>query len=700
MPDRLRAAAAGPVLILAPTGRDADGASALLNRDGIASRTCPDLEALCDAIGQDTGMVLVADEALARANLDRLSTLIGTQPPWSDLPFMVLTQSGAAARRAIIESHLPETLGNVVFLERPLNAISLISAVRSALRARQRQHQVSAYLLEQKRAEAALLESEARFRQMADNAPVMIFTSDPSGSCTWLSRNWYAFTGQADAEGLGRGWHAAVHADDRPGLEQAFHDATGCRNPIRKEFRLHRADGTYAWVLAAAAPRVAEDGTSMGYIGSMLDISDRKRLESELLRLNDALERRVEERTAELMAAEAALHQAQKMEAVGQLTGGIAHDFNNMLQAIGSSLELMRRRVTQGRAEEVIQFVEGASKTVDRAAALTHRLLAFARRQALQPIAVGPGDLIKGMTELIRGTVGPGITIELHIGDAQWSVLCDPNQLENALLNLAINARDAMPGGGTLTFRTEDVRLNRADMASHEGAKPGDYVVIVVADTGSGMDEATRLRAFEPFFTTKPLGQGTGLGLSQLYGFVQQSGGVVRLASAPGQGTTIGLYLPRHGTIEQCDELSTPQKADLPQADRRGTVLLVEDEAGVRAMTAEVLRELGYAVLEAEDGSEALRWLRDSPVDMMVTDVGLPNGLNGRQIAEVAREHRPGLPVLFVTGYAGTSLDGRLDPGMAVISKPFTLDLLAERVQRMLEAATMEMVKSRDRAAE
>ncbi|MGI4802426.1 MAG: PAS domain-containing protein [Janthinobacterium lividum] len=805
MPDRLGAAQAGPVLILAPTGRDAEGAAALLRREDIDSRICPNLDALCATIGEETGMVLIADEALARSKSDRLAAYIREQPPWSDLPFLVLTQSGAAARRAIVESQLPQSLGNVLFLERPLNAISLVSGVRSALRARRRQRQVGGYLLEQKRAEAALLESEARFRHMADNAPVMIWTTEPNGSCNWLSRSWYAFTGQREAEGLGSGWHTAVHPRDRITLWQAFEDAAVHRASVRLEYRLRRTDGGYAWMLAAATPRFGEDGSYLGYIGSMLDISDRreteerlriaqragrvgtfelnpiarvctmseefcrlwglppvdvmpldslldmlhpedrtrvatshpdlspdalsydeyritradtgemrwlgrraeakwdatpgsmvflgavyditdrKRLESELLQLNDALERRVEERTAELMAAEEALHQAQKMEAVGQLTGGIAHDFNNMLQAIGGSLELSRRRVTQGRVADAISFLDGAHKTVERAAALTHRLLAFARRQALQPTAVEPGQLVKSMAELIRGTVGPGIAVELHLGEARWSVLCDPNQLENALLNLAINARDSMPKGGILSFNTDAVRLSQTDVANHEGVRPGDYVVIAVADTGVGMDEATQMRAFEPFFTTKPLGQGTGLGLSQLYGFVRQSGGLVRLDSTPGLGTTVRLYLPRHEVVEQTAEAPVAQNVHIRLADRRATLLLVDDEVRVRETVAVALRDMGFAVLEAGDGSEALRLLRSNRVDMMVTDVGLPNGMNGRQAAEAARERRPGLPILFITGYAGASLDGQLDPGMAVIGKPFSLDFLAKRIQAMLD---------------
>ena len=386
--------------------------------------------------------------------------------------------------------------------------------------------------------------------------------------------------------------------------------------------------------------------------------------------------------------AEAELRQAQKMEALGQLTGGIAHDFNNMLQGIGSSLELMQRRIEQGRTAEGARFAQAAGEMVERAAALTHRLLAFARRQALQPVPVEPDALIKNMAELIQRTVGPGITVELRMGDGIWTVLCDPNQLESMLLNLAINARDAMPEGGRLTIATEDVHLGAVDVAEQEGAAPGKYVEISVADTGIGMDEATRARAFEPFFTTKPLGQGTGLGLSQAYGFVRQSNGVLRLESTPGRGTVVRLYLPRHAPVQapQAGEhlVGVPAEA----AGTGVTVLLVEDEVGVRTMASEHLRELGYAVLEAANGSEALRVLHDSRgahVDMLVTDVGLPGGLNGRQVADMARQRLPSLPVLFITGYTGGAIESALPAGMAMIGKPFTLDMLATRVRSMIE---------------
>ena len=395
----------------------------------------------------------------------------------------------------------------------------------------------------------------------------------------------------------------------------------------------------------------------------------------------------MDERTAELHKAEEALRQSQKMEAVGQLTGGIAHDFNNMLQAIGSSLEMMQRRVEQGRAEEVARFVDGARATVARAAALTNRLLAFARRQALQPKPVVANTLIRGMEELLRQTVGPAVTVELQMYDGVWPVLCDPNQLESVLLNLAINARDAMPDGGRLTVSTRHVRLPDAGIADQEGVAPGDFVEIAVADTGTGMDPTARARAFEPFFTTKPFGRGTGLGLSQLYGFVRQSGGVVQLDSTPNQGTTLRVLLPRqeckHSAIDASAQVAEPPRITVVE-----TVLLVEDEDEVRAVVAEHLRDLGYAVLEVADGPAALRVLRSGRhVDLLVTDVGLPGGMNGRQVADAARERWPSLPALFITGYAGSVLRDQLAEGMDVIGKPFSFDAISDKIGAMLDAA-------------
>ena len=493
-----------------------------------------------------------------------------------------------------------------------------------------------------------------------------------------------------------------IHPDDQARVLAAIQEAVRTRSVFELEHRVRRADGTLGWTQSRAVPLLDPDGGIREWFGAASDVTARKEAEAALHHANETLEARVAERTAELIQAadalhaaaaaraqvEEALHQSQKMETVGQLTGGIAHDFNNMLQAIGGSLDMLQRRMAQGRTADVDRYAEGARKTLDRAAALTHRLLAFARRQALQPKAVEPNELIVGMAELVRRTVGPGITVDLRLGDGIRSVLCDPSQLENALLNVAINARDAMPEGGRLTIRTADQRLTAADVVGQDEARPGDYVEVSVADSGTGMDEATRARAFEPFFTTKPIGLGTGLGLSQVYGFVRQSGGIVLLDSAPGRGTVVRLYLPRREAISGTEQVGPGAATDAPQAAAGEVLLLVEDEAEVRTVAAEHLRDMGYRVLEAEDGPGALRLLREAPrVDLLVSDVGLPGGLNGRQVADAARERRPGLPVLFITGYAGTFLDGQLGPDMAVLGKPFALEALAARTRAMLEAA-------------
>ncbi len=539
-------------------------------------------------------------------------------------------------------------------------------------------------------------ESEALFRGLADNISQLTWMAHPDGTIFWYNQRWCDYTGLTLEHMQGEGWADVQHPEHIERVVARFHAAIAAGLPWEDTFPLRRHDGGYRWFLSRAQPIRDADGRIMRWFGTNTDITEQREAEA-------LLEARVAERTAALTQAIGALHdevlereqaeeklrQAQKMEAVGQLTGGIAHDFNNMLQAIGGSLELMRRRVEQGRPEEAGRFVEAAAQVVSRATGLTHRLLAFARRQTLQPKPINLNELVGGVADLIRRTVGHAITVELRLHDGSWPVLCDGNQLENALLNLAINARDAMPAGGALVIGTAMLTLGPADVAGHEGAAPGDYVEISVADTGAGMDEVTRARAFEPFFTTKPLGQGTGLGLSQLYGFVRQTGGLVRLESAPGQGTTVRLLLPRHAEAE-------PEAADAqrPVAEAvanvaggiGGTVLVVEDEDAVRAVLAEILREQGCRVLEACDGSAGLRVLQSGErIDALVTDVGLP-GLNGRQLADAARECWPDLPVLLTTGYAGGAVEEALPAGMEVIGKPFALDALALRVRAMVEA--------------
>ncbi len=552
---------------------------------------------------------------------------------------------------------------------------------------------------ERRRAEEALRESEARFRSFVENSTdVLWIVDEEAGRLEYLSPSYEAVWGEPRErimKDLGR-WAELIHPDDRARAGSVMPLVLAGKT-CAVEYRVVRPDGVVRWIHDTGFPIPGAQGRIRRVGGIAQDVTEQKAAEERLRELNQALEARVVERTAELSQAlarlraeaqereqaEAALRQSQKMEAVGQLTGGIAHDFNNLLQSIGGTLEMLQRRVEQGRAEQAARYVESGRKAVERAAALTHRLLAFARRQALQPCVVEPDSLVEGMAELIQRTVGPGVAVELRMGNGIWTVLCDPNQLENALLNLAINARDAMPEGGRLTITTEDVSLAEADVADQDGVKPGDYVEIAVGDTGTGMDEPTKARVFEPFFTTKPLGHGTGLGLSQLYGFVRQSGGVVRLDSAPGQGTTARLYLPRFEPAQGQEK--GPAHGTYPVAGGGEAVLLIEDEQEVRETAGERLRELGYQVVEAADGPAALRLLRSgAQVDLLVTDVGLPGGLNGRQVADAAREQRPGLPVLFITGYAGSVLEGQLAPNMAVIAKPFALDALAARVRGMI----------------
>jgi CheY-like chemotaxis protein len=379
------------------------------------------------------------------------------------------------------------------------------------------------------------------------------------------------------------------------------------------------------------------------------------------------------------------------MEAVGQLTGGIAHDFNNLLQGITGSLDLAEIRLSQNRAADVERFLAAARASCNRAAALTHRLLAFSRRQPLDPKPVQANPLIASMDDLLRRTMGEHIDIALHLDAKLWLTLCDPNQLESAILNLAINARDAMPDGGKLTIETCNTEISVLEAARRPELKPGRYICLAVTDTGTGMPDSVIAQAFDPFYTTKPMGQGTGLGLSMIYGFIRQSEGDARIFSELGRGTTVKLYLPRHDGAAPAQEPPVAT-AGLNEARHEGghaTVLVVEDEAIVRGLVADVLGDLGLTVIEATTGQAGLDILRSKqPVDLLITDIGLP-GLNGRQMADAARLLRPDLKILFMTGYAeiAVSATNVLEHGMAMITKPFTISALADRVRSMIEAA-------------
>jgi signal transduction histidine kinase len=448
-------------------------------------------------------------------------------------------------------------------------------------------------------------------------------------------------------------------------------------------YDINLADGTTRFVRSSCVAIPTPAGQR--YVGVFQDATEVKAAERSLRSIAETLEERVHERTAALEAAHEQLRQSQKMEAVGQLTGGLAHDFNNLLAGITGSLELIRMRMAQGRSADVEKYVTAAQGAANRAAALTHRLLAFSRRQTLAPKPTDVKQLVAGMADLIGRTVGPQITLETVNAVGLWPSLIDPSQLENAILNLCINARDAMPHGGTITIETANRWLDRR-MAQERGLEPGHYISLCVSDTGTGMTADVIAKAFDPFFTTKPIGVGTGLGLSMIYGFAKQSGGVVSIDSELGKGTNVCIYLPRHlGAAEEAGVMT--ELTDAPRGEGE-TVLIVDDEPTVRMLVSEVLADLGYTAIEAEDGPAGLKALQSSArIDLLVTDVGLPGGMNGRQVADAARVVRPNLKVLFITGYAENAVlsHGHLDPGMHVMTKPFAMEALASRIRELIE---------------
>jgi PAS domain S-box-containing protein len=537
---------------------------------------------------------------------------------------------------------------------------------------------------EQVAAEQALRQSEERFRKLADqlaelNATLaqrveektrerdriwnvsqdLLLVADRSGVWRTVNPAWTRSFGWSEAELLGRTSQWLVHPEDSELTRSQVRKLGEADTTVRFENRFRHKDGTYRWLSWTGV------GDGQHIYAVARDVTAEKA----------AAER--------LKATEEALLQSQKMEAVGQLTGGIAHDFNNLLTGIVGSLDLLQTRLNQGRLDNVGRYIDAAMTSANRAAALTHRLLAFARRQPLIPKSVDANQLVVSLEDLMRRTIGETIDLEIEVSDDLWDTLCDPNQLESALLNLVINARDAMPDGGRLTIATANARVEDVT-ADHPALAPGDYICLTVTDTGTGMSAEVAARAFDPFFTTKPIGQGTGLGLSMIYGFARQSNGHVTIDSKPGHGTSVRLYLPRHHGVA----VAAPASADrLVERSATGeTVLVVEDEPVVRGLILEMLNEQGYRTLEAADGSSGLRTLQgEERVDLLVTDVGLP-GINGRQLADQAREIRPGLKILFITGYAESvaMADGFLQPGMEMITKPFDLDDLSRRVRAMV----------------
>ena len=529
------------------------------------------------------------------------------------------------------------------------------------------------------RSAAALRESEARLRELNADLERKVIERTQARGRTWQvspdllgalnskgyfetsNPAWKTVLGWSEEEVASMSIFEMLHPDDVERTRGGFELTQQGQPAIRFPNRYRCKDGTYRWISWVGVP---EDG--MVYCSGR-DITEEKAAE------------------AELAKAQEALRQSQKMEAIGQLTGGIAHDFNNLLAGISGSLELLERRLTEGRYGGLERYIVGAQSSARRAAALTQRLLAFSRRQTLDPKPTNVNRLISGMEELIRRTVGPSIEVEVVGAGGLWTTKIDPSQLESALLNLCINARDAMPDGGHITIETANKWLDERAAKERE-LPPGQYVSLCVTDTGTGMTPDVIAHAFDPFFTTKPLGQGTGLGLSMIHGFVRQSGGQVRIYSELGKGTTICLYLPRF--IGELDEAVAPETLHDADLGRGETVLVIDDEPTVRMLMVEVLEEAGYVAIEASDGPAGLKILQtDVRIDLLISDVGLPGGMNGRQVADAARAIRPDLKVLFVTGFAenATIRHGHLDAGMQVIAKPFVMAALANKVREIIE---------------
>jgi PAS domain S-box-containing protein len=516
-----------------------------------------------------------------------------------------------------------------------------------------------------------------------------------------LSPRFLSLYGLTGFDGRYETWLKCIFREDVPRITDLFDTAFAARErEMHSEFRIVSAsDGKLRWMETRNNLFYDADGRPVRVVGVSVDITERKRALAQLRAFTETLEDAVKERTRELeiqnearIKAEELLRQAQKMEAVGQLTGGIAHDFNNLLTIVIGGLDMVGRQIpalgATAAAERIARAKDMALQGVQRAVTLTNRLLAFSRQQPLAPKPIDANKLVSVTCEFLRRTLGETVSLETALAAGLWRAHADPHQLENALINLTLNARDAMPEGGKVTIETANCYLDESYVSSiPEPVDVGQYVMIAVADTGTGMDPITVERAFEPFFTTKDVGRGTGLGLSQVYGFVRQSAGHVKVYSELDEGTTVKIYLPRYlGAEEHVEDAEQSQAAN--GAIGTETILVVEDDDALRSYTVETLAELGYRVLPATNGAVALEILDSgNDIDLLFTDVVMPGGLNGRQLADEAVRRRPGLKVLFTTGYTRNAImhHGRLDPGVEMVGKPFSSDELIRKVRAILD---------------
>lgn len=545
----------------------------------------------------------------------------------------------------------------------------------------------------QKVAEAELRARREKFRIMAQTMPNHVWTAEKDGGLDWLNDRIYEFTGLCKGELYGADWVRVLHPDDLEAVAVKWTAATQEGVAYETEFRVRKADGSYRWHIVRASPLRADDGTLIGWVGTNTDIEERKNIEAEIVKLNATLEERVARRNRELEELNAALRQSQKLEAIGGLAGGIAHDFNNLLQVIMGNIQSAMRDLPSEHPAKV--RLDQAMRSVERGATLASQLLSFARKQPLAPVSTDLNRLVNETTGILRSAIGDGVELETRFDDGLWNTSIDRNSMENALLNLAINARDAMDGQGQLTIRLENASLDEAFVQNQPGAEPGQYVCLKIADTGCGMTPETVDRIFEPFFTTKADGHGTGLGLSMVYGFAKQSGGHITIGSKVGVGTTINLYLPRSFEKEQV----ATRAGEGELLEGAETILLVEDDDEVREVALNMLSDLGYSVLEASGVEQALGLLAgDWHIDLLFTDVVMPGKETGQDLAERMRAIRPDVAVLFTSGFVQDSIvhDGRLDEGVQLIEKPYTQPQLAQKIRDVLgchEAAVTPVLR-------
>jgi PAS domain S-box-containing protein len=677
---------AEPILILAPTGRDASVIGAMLADAGLSCEIVHDSIAAGAALDRSAGLI-VAEEAVIRAQADPISAWIAHQPSWSDMPVILLTMRGGSGSPNT--GRLAEGLGNVTILERPLHPVTLISAARSAVRARGRQRQTEMLFGEVHRANERLRESERRFRSMANSAPALIWVTDAAGRVVFANHYHEEFFGLDTDRMLGSGWQRTIHHDDLPRFLALMDAALAERRPFRLELRVIDREGGVRWVRCDAVPRM-QDGNFIGYIGCGVDVTDARTAA-------DVLEQRIQERTQELEATnrqlvreieerervETVLSQAQRLEAVGQLTSGVAHDFNNLLTVVLGNLHFLERDAASPNHQRRLAMMRVAA---ERGAQLTAQLLAFSRRQRLEPKSVDLNESVKGMRELLQSTMGGSVRIETVLGRGLWPALVDPTQMELVILNLAINARDAMEVGGSLTVETANVTVIEPPRQPEEPG-PGEYVLVSVTDTGSGMPAEVLAKAFEPFFTTKGPGKGSGLGLSQVLGFAKQSGGGVRIDTVPGEGTSVKVYVPRAaGEPSSAHNNGNGHATGNGQHAEHRVVLVVDDDSAVRSVTGAMLAEMGCSVLEAGSGGAALDVLaRVKNIDLALIDFAMP-GMNGLELAREIRARRPGLPLLFVTGYADLTALKEVGEEF-IVQKPFRGDELARKLDKVLGAA-------------